>query len=308
MIGFGTWGLSGKDYGFISAKKSKNLILKSVNSGIKFFDTAPLYGNGKVEKILGEAIKENKGLRKKITICTKFGLLPHKNHNLKHDFSYNHVKKEISKSLKNLNSNYIDIYLMHSPNLDELNIKKILIILNKLKRSKKIKYFGISLKDPSDIFKLKNLKLFDYFEMNFNLLDQRAAKFKIIEFLKKKEKKIICRTPLCFGFLSDGLIIKNKLNRNDHRRKFWPKTQFDRWNENKNLFNYYKKKYRINKLSIFAILFCLSYKFDYVIPGIMSDKQLRENLRASRFKKITNKDLKEILGIYLKKEKKIFKK
>ena len=83
MIGFGTWGLSGKDYGFISAKKSKNLILKSVNSGIKFFDTAPLYGNGKVEKILGEAIKENKGLRKKITICTKFGLLPHKNHNLK---------------------------------------------------------------------------------------------------------------------------------------------------------------------------------------------------------------------------------
>ena len=63
MIGFGTWGLSGKDYGFISAKKFKNLILKSVNSGIKFFDTAPLYGNGKVEKILGEAIKENKGLR-----------------------------------------------------------------------------------------------------------------------------------------------------------------------------------------------------------------------------------------------------
>tara|TARA_B100000941_G_C28433416_1_gene515544 strand:+ start:35 stop:628 length:594 start_codon:yes stop_codon:yes gene_type:complete len=197
---------------------------------------------------------------------------------------------------------------MHSPNLDELNIKKILIILNKLKRSKKIKYFGISLKDPSDIFKLKNLKLFDYFEMNFNLLDQRAAKFKIIEFLKKKGKKIICRTPLCFGFLSDGLILKNKLNRNDHRRKFWPKTQFDRWNENKNLFNYYKKKYRINNLSIFAILFCLSYKFDYVIPGIMSDKQLRENLKASRFKKITNKDLKEILGIYLKKEKKIFKK
>ena len=123
MIGFGTWGLSGKDYGFISQKKSEKLILKSISCGVNFFDTAPLYGNGKVEKILGKIITRDKKLRKKIIICTKFGLLPHKTNKLKHNFKISHIKKELSQSLKNLKTNYIDIYLMHSPNLENVDKK-----------------------------------------------------------------------------------------------------------------------------------------------------------------------------------------
>ena len=51
-LGIGTWGLGGEDYGKISSTQAYKLLFKSYNSGINFFDTAPLYGNGRSEKHL----------------------------------------------------------------------------------------------------------------------------------------------------------------------------------------------------------------------------------------------------------------
>lgn len=306
MIGFGTWGLSGKDYGYISKKDASELLLLALRNGINFFDTAPLYGNGKVEKIIGNILTKDKKLRKKITICTKFGLLPHSSKKLKHNFETNNIDKSLKKSLGNLKTDYIDIYLMHSPNLSLIDINKVKNHLKKIQKKKMVKHFGISLKNPSDVFLLKDLKFFKYFEFNFNLLDQRAAQQKVFSYLRKNKKKIICRTPLCFGFLTDNLIDKKSLEKQDHRKKFWSIKQFAKWNTYKFLFNDFKKKYKINSLSVFSILFCLSYKFDYVIPGIMSKNQIVENLSATKARKINKSDLHKILKIYSKKEKKIF--
>ena len=57
-IGFGCWGLSGDTYGKISKKKSLSLLKFAYKKGINFFDTSSNYGNGKVEKILGEFINK----------------------------------------------------------------------------------------------------------------------------------------------------------------------------------------------------------------------------------------------------------
>ena len=59
-LGFGTWGLSGDAYGHISVKESKNLINYSYKKGVNYYDTAPSYGYGKVEKILSEILKKKK--------------------------------------------------------------------------------------------------------------------------------------------------------------------------------------------------------------------------------------------------------
>ena len=73
IIGYGTWGLSGKVYGKISKKKALNLLKHAYNKKINFFDTANLYGNGYVEKLLGEAFTKKE--KQKIIIATKIGMI-----------------------------------------------------------------------------------------------------------------------------------------------------------------------------------------------------------------------------------------
>ena len=59
MIGYGTWGLGGRDYGPITLKKSLKLLNYAYKNNILMLDTAPLYGNGRSEKIIGSFLKKN---------------------------------------------------------------------------------------------------------------------------------------------------------------------------------------------------------------------------------------------------------
>ena len=74
IIGFGTWGLSGKVYGKITKSRSKRLLEYAIDNGINFFDTSSLYGDGSVEKILGETLEPYKN-SKKLVIATKVGMI-----------------------------------------------------------------------------------------------------------------------------------------------------------------------------------------------------------------------------------------
>lgn len=302
-IGYGTWGLGGVDYGPINEKKALNLLNYSYKKGLRFFDTSPLYGYGKSEKLIGKFLKNK--VRKKIIICTKCGMLPHSGFKMLQDFSFNKLNMDLIESLGRLDTNYIDILLLHSPDFEKVNVDLALENLNSFKKLKKIKSIGISLRSPNEFFLVKNKKIIDYVEINFNLLDQRALAINFFNKLNRYKIKAICRTPLSFGFLSDKKIIKSELSKTDHRR-FWSNRQFQRWNTFKKFFSHYQTKYEIRNLSLFALKFCLSYNFDYVIPGMLSELEIRENLSITKSKKITEKDLKDIFKIYNNIEKDIF--
>lgn len=303
-IGYGTWGLGGVDYGKISEKQSFDLINFAIKKKINFFDTAPLYGDGRVEKLLGKVLEKHN--RKKIMICTKCGMFPHRGFVMKQSFSSQKIKSDFYSSLDKLKTSYIDILLLHSPDIKKIKLDKILSVINELKKNKKLKFFGISLRNPKDIFliDLKYLKKINYIETNFNLLDQRAYFQNILKHCKKYKIKTICRTPLGFGFLTDKKIKKNKLYKHDHRRN-WSHEQFKKWEFYKKSFNRIKLKYKIS-LSEFAILFCLSHSFDYVIPGMLKKREIENNVSLNTKNKINNKDLREIRKIYLEIENQIF--
>lgn len=78
-IGFGTWGFSNDSYGKISKKKATRLLMYGYKKGINFIDTAPSYGNGRAEKIIGLFLKNKKIQREKIIIASKCGLWKKKN-------------------------------------------------------------------------------------------------------------------------------------------------------------------------------------------------------------------------------------
>jgi len=303
MIGYGTWGFSGKEYGNISKEKCVELLNYAYKKGIRFIDTAPIYGNGKVEKILNKFL--NKKKRDQIVICTKCGMLPHKGFKMKQNFSNKNIIKDLNKSLKNLKTDYIDILLLHSPNIKKINMARVINLSKKLKEQKLIKYFGISVRSPQDINEIRNLNHLDYVELNFNLLDQRALKFNILSKLKKFKIKSICRTPLAFGFLADKTIKKELLSKNDHR-KVWSQEQFDAWNKSKNLFNGFQKIYNDKKINSFALRYCLSNNFNYVIPGMLKFSEINYNIKVTKKKNIYEKKLRKIHKIYLNNENKFF--
>ena len=303
MIGYGTWGFGGRDYGPIKFKKSLKLLEYAYKNNIFMYDTAPLYGDGRSEKIIGSFLK-NKN-RKKFIISTKCGMLPHKGFDWQQDFSNNRLIEDLQGSLIRLGTSYIDYFLLHSPNLKTINLEKIIKLSKKLKKQGLIKKFGISLRSPTDFKKFKLENKVDVVEFNFNILDQRATDVNLLKKLKQKKIISICRTPLCFGFLTDKKILKKNLSKNDHR-KYYPNAQFKVWTKLKDHFVNYKKQYNHKKYSDFALHYCLSNGFDYVIPGMMEIAEIKENTKINKIKKISKKNLALIYSEYKKIENNAF--
>jgi aryl-alcohol dehydrogenase-like predicted oxidoreductase len=303
MIGYGTWGFGGRDYGPITLKKSLSLLEYAYKNNILMLDTAPLYGNGRSEKIIGSFLKKKD--RKKIILSTKCGMLPHKGFDWKQDFSVNRLVEDLQGSLIRLGTGFIDYFLLHSPDLKKINLDKIVLLSKILKKQGLIKKFGISLRSPLDFEEYNLEKKIDVVEFNFNILDQRALDINLLKLLKNKKIISICRTPLCFGFLSDKKILKKNLSKDDHR-KYYPNAQFKVWTKLKNHFIKYKDDYNHTSYSDFALHYCLSNGFNYVIPGMMEISEIKENVKINKIKKISKRNLALIYSDYKKIENDAF--
>lgn len=293
-ICIGTWGLGSStskvpSYGLITKKKSKEILNFAFKNKINFFDTAGIYGDGKSEQTLGETFHK---LRDKVVFATKIGCYDF-NKNL--DFSVNRSKKLITESLERLNTDYLDIVQFHSPSELDLkkNIKQTLNFLKELKKEKKIRAIGVSLSSPLHL-KYIDQKDFDLIQINFNLMDLRLLKV----FSKKFQNKIMIRTALNFGTLTEKFA-KNKISfsKLDHRSR-WSLTQLELW---QNRANDYRKLFKKNgyRLSLQqnALKFCFNY-FNFVNIGVMDIKELREYLNPSIFKPYSKKTLFEIRKFY----------
>lgn len=130
-------------------------IKEAVEIGVTTIDQADIYGDYKCESMLGNAFKEDKGLRNELEIITKCGikLLSDKYPDRKikyYDYSEEHITESVNTSLKNLNTEYIDILLLHrpSPFFDPMEVANA---FKALKKSGKVRAFGLSNFNASQI-------------------------------------------------------------------------------------------------------------------------------------------------------------
>jgi len=183
-IGFGTWGIGGSAYGDVDDNESRRVLKSAFELGITFYDTADLYGDGHSEELLGEVFA---GRRDQVVIATKGGTLPHTTFDMPQNFSSQYIEKAIAGSLKRLKTNYIDLYLLHSPRIE--NIQENDDLLNVLETAKKkglIRAYGISARSPADALRAIDEWGFDVVEINFNLIDQRALENGVFERAAKR--------------------------------------------------------------------------------------------------------------------------
>lgn len=220
-VGFGAWAIGGAakvgntpiGWGEADDKTSTGAIYAAMDAGINFFDTADFYGLGHSEKLIGEAIKDNK----EAIIATKVG---HRNIDEKIvlDYSKEYILQACEASLRRLGREAIDYYQLHSARLSHLQQDECIEAMELLKQQGKIRYWGLSLNtfypEPEADFLMAN-KSGDGFQLVFNLINQRALA--IMQKAAKNGYGIIARMPLQFGLLTGKFDENTNFKSNDHR-------------------------------------------------------------------------------------------
>ena len=145
IVGCMRWGVWGENF---TTKQYEQIINQCLEIDLNVFDHADIYGHYTTETDFGNALKGNTSLRDKMKIITKCGinmLTPNRpHHNIKsYDASGLHIIKSVEQSLQNFHTDYIDTLLIHRPDI-LMNVEEIAETIISLKKSGKVKSFGVS--------------------------------------------------------------------------------------------------------------------------------------------------------------------
>ena len=137
----GTWGIGGAGWDYNPDDVKLETIRAAIDSGINLFDTAPAYNAGYAERLLGEAVKQS-GKRKEVFIATKCGN-DFIDGQYMRDARPELIRKQVDKSLANLQTDYIDVYILHWPDLN-VPQEETIGVMQELKDAGKVRFIGLS--------------------------------------------------------------------------------------------------------------------------------------------------------------------
>lgn len=227
-IGIGCWNMGG-DWDSSEENTSIRMIHAAVDRGINFFDVAPVYGWGVSERILGKALKED-GLRNKVLIASKGGLLWNEKHQTQNNLSRDSLLKEIDDTLARLQTDHVDIYQMHWPD-PNVPLEETAEALNIMKKAGKIRYVGLSNFSQADVEQMMEYISVDCQQGLYNMLERNPGSYHGIPLEYRTEKEVFPNvrkygqaflpySPLFQGLLAgrflDGLTISERDIRNEN--------------------------------------------------------------------------------------------
>ncbi len=174
IVGTMTWGVWGKNY---STYQMSDLIVEILSMGISTFDHADIYGGYTTEASFGTAFKQSKVERSSVQFVSKCGIqLPGTERPLavKHyDYSKEHIVKSVELSLQNLNTDYLDVLLLHRPS-PLMDPHEIAIAFEQLKIQGKVKSFGVSNFTPTQMDLLRTENLIEWNQIECSLTQSEA--------------------------------------------------------------------------------------------------------------------------------------
>jgi aryl-alcohol dehydrogenase-like predicted oxidoreductase len=293
-VGFGTWGLGGTSYGPVDDGESRLALELAFDRGVTFYDTSDLYGDGHSEEVLGRVFATR---RREILIATKVGMLPHTGFDMPQDFSAGRIAAGVEASLRRLGTDYIDLYQLHSPQMDLPNWDEILGALERLRANGTIRAYGLSARSPSDAAMAVERYGVAVVQVNFNLIDHRATDDGLLALCAARGVGVIARTPLCFGFLSGRLTGEETFAAGDHRAN-WPREQLRRWASAPAVFRSVIQDDRRTLVHL-ALQWCLSNPaVSTAIPGMLTRAEVEEDTAVTAFPPLTEAEVIAIRRAY----------
>jgi len=140
-IGLGTWAIGGLDWGAIPDEVAVATCLSAVERGINLIDTAPIYGHGRSEEIVGKAMRAH-GRREAFYIATKAGL-DWTGRGVFANLTAARLRRELEDSLRRLGTDYIDLYQVHWPDL-RVPVAEVAAVMGEFLRQGKVRALGVS--------------------------------------------------------------------------------------------------------------------------------------------------------------------
>ncbi len=229
VIGFGAWGIGGIPFWQNQGdRKAQHAIIRAVERGINFFDTAPVYGFGHSEILLGKTLKS---MRNQVLIASKCGLswTSHAVGNIYRDSRRATILNEIDCSLKRLQTDWIDLYQIHWPDLKTPFEESIGTLLN-LQKSGKIREFGVSNFSLSQLSECNGIAPVTALQNEYSLLN-RSIERELLPYCLDQDIGILAYSPLGSGILTN---------------KYDEQTKFTDWRGKKHFPQFHGEAFRKN--------------------------------------------------------------
>jgi aryl-alcohol dehydrogenase-like predicted oxidoreductase len=302
-ISFGAWAIGGS-WGDVSDKDSLAALHTALDGGVNFFDTADVYGDGRSERLLAKLKKER---TENFYVATKAGRrLPKQT---PEGYSRANLTSFIERSLRNLDTDTIDLLQLHCPPTEVYYMPEVFGVLDDLVQAGKLRHYGVSVEKVEEALKAIEFPNVQSVQIIFNIFRQRPSELFFAE-AQKRKVGILARVPLASGLLSGKITGESKFAKDDHRNFNRHGAAFDRGETFsgvdfetglravEELKSLAPKNVALAQLALRWIL-----EFPAVtcaIPGAKRPAQVAENLAASDLPSLSAATMKKIHAIYEK--------
>lgn len=192
----GTWGIGGAGWDQNPEETKMDAIRASFEQGVNIFDTAPAYNAGAAERILGETL-EKMGVRKDVILSTKCGN-DFVNGQYVHCGKRNHILAQCDASLRNLRTDYIDLYILHWPQ-DDATPEETLGAMMELKKAGKVRFLGLSNHSVAQMEEAAKYADIDFIQVQYSMLERERE----VEMLYAEAHGM---ATMGYGVLGGGLL------------------------------------------------------------------------------------------------------
>ena len=214
-IGLGTWAIGGWMWGGTEEQQAIDTIRTAMERGINLIDTAPVYGFGKSEELVGTALAEH-GKRDQVIIATKAGLEWDDRERVVRNSTRARIFKEIEDSLLRLRTDYIDIYQVHWPD-PVTPFEETAEAMQDLFTEGKIRAIGVSNYSPQEMDAFKKSSTLNSCQPPYNLFE-RKAEGDVLAYCLDNEISTLVYGSLCRGLLTGRMRKETKFEGDDLRK------------------------------------------------------------------------------------------
>src|SRR5258706_7939314 len=220
-IALGTWAVGGWMWGGTDEKESIRTIHTAFDQGINLIDTAPIYGYGRSEEIVGEALRQG-GRRDSVILATKVGL-DLTNGKVERNSTRQRILHEFEDSLRRLQTDYIDIYQVHWPD-PLVPIEETAAALRELYEQGKIRAIGVSNYSPEEMARFIAVAPLHTIQPPYNLFEREIER-DVLPFALGRGLTSLTYGALCRGLLSGTMRTDRQFAKGDMRKTTDPKFQ-----------------------------------------------------------------------------------
>lgn len=304
VIGFGAWAIGGS-WGDVDDNRSYEALVAAYESGVRFFDTADVYGDGRSERLVAKLKKE---VGEDIFIATKAGRRAPQQ--LVSAYSIENLESWIDRSRENLETDCLDLVQLHCPPTDLFYHPEVFSALDDLQSRGKIARYGVSVERVEEGLKAIDFPNVVSVQIIYNIFRQRPAD-RFLDAAKDAGVGVIARVPLASGLLTGKITRETKFAEDDHRN----------FNRNGEAFDVGETFAGVDfetglgvveelkqllspdeSLSALALRFCYSHPgVTTVIPGAKTAAQARENAKAGELGVLDQEIIEQLQRIYREK-------